>query len=85
MKRSTKKYLIETNKNKKIIKENISTNNRKQIIERIQIIKEDVIDKQIEIRSSKLHKIADSIKRNANSRSKIWEVKKKRVTKRKYS
>ena len=77
--------MIETNKNKKIIKENISTNNRKQIIERIQIIKEDVIDKQIEIRSSKLHKIADSIKRNVNSRSKIWEVKKKRVTKRKYS
>ena len=58
----------------------VTTNyyNIKQIIERIKTIKEHIIDKQKEIRGSKLHKIADSIKTNVNNGSKIWEEKKRR-------
>ena len=53
--------------------------NKKQIIERIKMIKEHIIDKQKESRGNKIIKIADSIKRNVNNGSKIWEVK-RRVT-----
>ena len=45
------------------------------------MIKEHIIDKQKESRRDKIRKIADSIKRNVNNGSKIWEVK-RRVTKR---
>ena len=44
------------------------------------MIKEHIIDKQKETRGNKIRKIADSIKRNVNNGSKIWEVK-RRVTK----
>ena len=44
------------------------------------MIKEHIIDKQKESRGNKIRKIADSIKRNVNNGSKIWEVK-RRVTK----
>ena len=44
------------------------------------MIKEHMIDKLKRSRGSKIRKIADNIKRNVNSRSKIWEVK-RRVTK----
>ena len=54
--------------------------NKKQIIKRIKMIKEHVIDKLKESRGNKVHKIADSIKRNVDNGSKIWEVK-RRVTK----
>ena len=54
--------------------------NKKQIIERIKMIKEHIIDKQNKSRGNKIHKIADNIKRNVNNGSKIWEVK-RRVTK----
>ena len=39
-----------------------------------------MIDKLKRSRGNKIRKIADSIKRNVNNRSKIWEVK-RRVTK----
>ena len=55
--------------------------NKKQIIERIKMIKEHMIDKLKRSRGNKIRKIADSIKRNVNNRSKIWEVK-RRVTRR---
>ena len=54
--------------------------NKKQIIKRIKMIKEHIIDKLKESRGNKVHKIADSIKRNVDNGSKIWEVK-RRVTK----
>ena len=54
--------------------------NKKQIIERIKMKKEHIIDKQKEGRGNKIRKIADSIKRNVNNGSKIWDVK-RRVTK----
>ena len=44
------------------------------------MIKEHMIDKLKRSRGNKIRKIADSIKRNVNNRSKIWEVK-RRVTK----
>ena len=53
---------------------------KKQIIERIKMIKEHIIDKQKESRRNKILTIADSIKRNVNNGSKIWEIK-MRVTK----
>ena len=53
---------------------------KKQIIERIKMIKEHIIDKQKESRRNKILTIADSIKRNVNNGSKIWEIKMK-VTK----
>ena len=43
------------------------------------MIKEHIIDKQKESRGNKIIKIADSIKKNVNNGSKIWEVK-RRVT-----
>ena len=43
--------------------------NKKQITERIKIIKE-----QKESRGNKICIIADSIKKNVNNGSKIWEV-----------
>ena len=46
--------------------------NKKQIIERIKIIKEHIIDKHKESRGNKIRKIVDSIKRNLNNGSKIW-------------
>ena len=45
------------------------------------MIKEHMIDKLKRSRGNKIRKIADSIKRNVNNRSKIWEVK-RRVTRR---
>ena len=54
--------------------------NKKQIIERIKMIKDHIIDKLKESRRNKVRKIVDSIKRNADIGSKIWEVKRK-VTK----
>ena len=54
--------------------------NKKQIIKRIKMIKEHIIDKLKESRGNKVHKIADSIKRNVDNGSKISEVK-RRVTK----
>ena len=54
--------------------------NKKQIIKIIKMIKEHIIDKLKESRGNKVHKIADSIKRNVDNGSKIWEVK-RRVTK----
>ena len=45
--------------------------NKKQIIKRIKMIKEHVIDKLKESRGNKVHKIADSIKRNVDNGSKI--------------
>ena len=45
--------------------------NKKQIIKRIKMIKEHVIDKLKESRVNKVHKIADSIKRNVDNGSKI--------------
>ena len=54
--------------------------NKKQIIKRIKTIKEHIIDKLKESRRNKVCKIADSIKRNVDIGSKIWEVK-RRVTK----
>ena len=56
--------------------------NKKQIIERIKRIREHIIDKLKKSRGNKVHKIADSIKRNVDNGSKIWEVK-RRVTKKK--
>ena len=47
----------------------------------IKMIKEHIIDKLKESRGNKICKTADSIKRNVNNESKIWEVKKS-VTKR---
>ena len=46
------------------------------------MIKEHIINKLKESRENKVHKIADSIKRNVDNGSKIWEVK-RRVTKNK--
>ena len=46
------------------------------------MIKEHIINKLKESRGNKVHKIADSIKRNVDNGSKIWEVK-RRVTKKK--
>ena len=46
------------------------------------MIKEHIINKLKESRGNKVHKIADSIKRNVDNGSKIWEVK-RRVTKNK--
>ena len=43
------------------------------------MIKEHIINKLKESRENKVHKIADSIKRNVDNGSKIWEVK-RRVT-----
>ena len=40
------------------------------------MIKEHIIDKLKESRGNKICKTADSIKRNVNNESKIWEVKK---------
>ena len=51
--------------------------NKKQIMERIKMIKEHIIDKQKESRGNKICKIADFIKRNVNNGSKIWEVKRR--------
>ena len=45
--------------------------NKKQIIKRIKMIKEHIIDKLKESRGNKVHKIADSIKRNVDNGSKI--------------
>ena len=56
--------------------------NKKQIIERIKMIREHIIDKLKKSRGNKVRKIADSIKRNVDNGSKIWEVK-RRVTKKK--
>ena len=56
--------------------------NKKQIIERIKRIREHIIDKLKKSRGNKVRKIADSIKRNVDNGSKIWEVK-RRVTKKK--
>ena len=56
--------------------------NKKQIIERIKRIREHLIDKLKKSRGNKVRKIADSIKRNVDNGSKIWEVK-RRVTKKK--
>ena len=50
-------------------------NKKKQITERIKMIKEHILDKQKESRENKICKIADSIKRNVNNGSNIWEVK----------
>ena len=44
----------------------------KQIVERIKMVKGHIIDKQTESRGNKIHKTADSIKRNVNYGSKIW-------------
>ena len=41
----------------------------------IKMIKEHIIDKLKESRGNKICKTADSIKRNVNNESKIWEVK----------
>ena len=46
------------------------------------MIKEHIINKLKESRENKVRKIADSIKRNVDNGSKIWEVK-RRVTKNK--
>ena len=46
------------------------------------MIKEHIINKLKESRGNKVHKIADSIKRNVDNGSKIWEVK-RRVTRNK--
>ena len=46
------------------------------------MIKEHIINKLKESREKKVRKIADSIKRNVDNGSKIWEVK-RRVTKNK--
>ena len=56
--------------------------NKKQIIERIKMIKGHIIDKLKESRGNKVRKIAESVKRNVDNGSKIWEVK-RRVTKKK--
>ena len=56
--------------------------NKKQIIERIKMIKEHMIDKLTESRGNNVRKIADSVKRNVDNGSKIWEVK-RRMTKKK--
>ena len=56
--------------------------NKKQITERIKRIRGHIIDKLKESRGNKVRKIADSIKRNVDNGSKIWEVK-RRVTKKK--
>ena len=53
--------------------------NKKQIVERIKMVKEHIIDKQKGGRGNKIRKIAGNIKRNVNNESKIWEVK-RRVT-----
>ena len=45
--------------------------NKKQIIKRIKMIKEHITDKLKESRGNKVHKIADSIKRNVDNGSKI--------------
>ena len=50
--------------------------NRREKIERINITKEEIIDKK-ENRGNKIHKKGDSIKKNVNNRSKIWEVKRR--------
>ena len=55
---------------------------KKQIIERIEMTKEHIIDKLKESRGNKVRKIAESVKRNVDNGSKIWEVK-RRVTKNK--
>ena len=55
---------------------------KKQIIERIEMTKEHIIDKLKESRGNKVRKIAESVKRNVDNGSKIWEVK-RRVTKKK--
>ena len=57
-------------------------NNKKQITERIKMIKEHMIDKLTESRGNNVRKIADSVKRNVDNGSKIWEVK-RRMTKKK--
>ena len=56
--------------------------NKKQITERIKMIKEHMIDKLTESRGNNVRKIADSVKRNVDNGSKIWEVK-RRMTKKK--
>ena len=53
--------------------------NRKEKIEIIKITKEDKTDKKN--RGNKIYKIADSIKRNVNNGSKIWEVKRRVIKK----
>ena len=50
--------------------------NRREKIERINITKEEIIDTK-ENRGNKIHKKGDSIKKNVNNRSKIWEVKRR--------
>ena len=90
LKRSPKKGLNERceriNQNAEKTNERISSRNKllqqNQIIERIKMIKEHIINKLKESRGNKVHKIADSIKRNVGNGSKIWEVK-RRVTKNK--
>ena len=47
------------------------------------MIKEHKVDKQEESRGNKIRKIADSVKRNVNNESKIWEV--SRSDKKEYS
>ena len=63
------------------IKEIISSRNKllqqKQITETIKMITEHIIDKQKGSRENKTCKIADSIKRNVNNGSKLWEVKRR--------
>ena len=57
------KELIKMRKElRKKLQEETNYYNKKQIIERIKIIKEHIIDKQKESRGNKIHKIADSIK-----------------------